>query len=87
MSAKEELVVEVESAKERIGEVVTEVNGVIERIAETQTTVEAVMGAPDPMFAEASEKLREAADAVLAVNDQLDEAINLINAAGQQSSL
>jgi hypothetical protein len=87
MSAKEELVVEVESAKERIAEVVTEVNGVIERIAETQSTVEAVMGEPDQAFADAAEKLRGAAEAVLAVNDQLDEAINLINSAGQQSSL
>jgi chromosome segregation ATPase len=84
VSAKEQMVVEIESAKEKLGEAIQELQRVVSTIDETQETVEAVMGEADESFAAAKETLEAAESAVLAVNDQLDTAIGQVNEAGSQ---
>lgn len=86
MSAKEEMVVEIEMAKEKINEAITVMDGVISKIDETQTTVSAVMGEEDPNFAGAKNLLEEAKNVLFGVaSDQLDDAIASVNMAGLQS--
>lgn len=84
MSAKEEMIVEIESAKERVTEAVTEMAGVIQKIAETQETVEAVMGETDDNFAAAKDQLEQATTAAEGLIHMMDQAITEVTAAGQQ---
>lgn len=83
MSAKEEMIVEIESAKERVTEGITELQGVVAKIEETQTTVAAVMGSPDENFAHAQQVIEESMQTMLGITDTLDEAISAVGAAGQ----
>jgi exonuclease VII small subunit len=84
MSAKEQMVAEIESAKEKLGEAIQEFHTVMSTIDEAQEKVESVMGEADESFAAAKGTMEAAEAAVLAVNEQLDTAIGEVNAAGSQ---
>lgn len=85
MSAKEEMVVEIEAAKEKIDEVIATMHEVLSKIEETQETVEAVMGEPDEHFAQAQELLKTVEEGTAQLIDTLNDAISAVNAAGQTS--
>lgn len=81
MSAKEEMVVQIESAKEKIAEGMAEMVAVVARLGETQETVAAVMGEENENFGHAKQLLEESHDTLLGIGDTLDEVIESINGA------
>lgn len=85
MSAKEDIIVEIEAAKEKTDEVIAAMRGVLDTIEQTQGTVIAVMGEEDEYFAQATELLETIATGTQQLLDVFDNAISAVNAAGGTS--
>ena len=83
MSAKEDMVVEIEAAKEKADEVIAAMREVLNTIEETQGTVEAVMGEPDEHFAQAAEMLETIEQGTNQLIETMNNAIAAVNQAGQ----
>lgn len=87
MSAKEDMVVQIEAAKEKADEVIASMREVLNTIEATQGTVTTVMGEPDEHFAQAAEMLETIEQGTAQLIDTMNNAIAAVNQAGQGTTL